>query len=606
MVVQNVLTERKKSAITEEEFDALIDLVASKPEFNDWFGVRGCDLLHNNWWAAYIRQSLEEQSRNNRLAEYLLTCAHEAKRLGVIVPREYILYDTVSGEHLERPSMVYLRQQLLPEHKIAGIILPALDRLSREPIHIGIFEFEAEYVRVRVHYADAPNGSDPMSQMVRMNITSAAKFVKLANKKNNRGGNKGRVTSGNVPAGKPAYGYTYRAKYEDLAHGRRCLIRAWWEINELDAQENPIWGTEAWVVDQVYYWIGIENHSPYWVAKELNKLGIKPRYASYWSPSLVEFIIRKRCYTGNHAYNTAHYVPNPERPLGDITGEIKRTIRKPKPKEEHVSFQVPSLVSDELWERANQNLDVRKGTREKRHVIEALFRHRLYCPKCGKVMTVRRYADATKYPHFVYYACPGNCQSWKPGRCNMTAGRIDRVDNSVKRKLEKALKNPDWAMMQSSRHTEEKEITGIKRQIRLLDFQISQAESGIAKIQQAYENDSPLYTGDEATRRIAEYRDKSLKATQSKEELETSLSQIAHDKVQSKRTKEAFQKIHIENIKRSTFADWLRIVEILDVKVYPSEDWGEITVTTAIDLAGLDSDRKPSLCYNTNIASPKL
>jgi len=170
----------------------------------------------------------------------------------------------------------------------------------------------------------------------------------------------------------------------------------------------------------------------------------------------------------------------------------------------------------------------------------------------------------------------------------------------------KKARNPEWAIMQSARHTEEKEIEGIRRQLRLFDFKISQAESGITTIQDHIERQSQIYTPQEAEKRIANYREIILEATRSKEELETSLNQIAQDKEQSQRTKEAFEKIHSENIKRSTFSDWLRIVEILDVKVYPSEDWSKITVTTAIDLAGLDGARKPSLCYNTNMASPKL
>ena len=88
--------------------------------------------------------------------------------------------------------------------------------------------------------------------------------------------------------------------------------------------------------------------------------------------------------------------------------------------------------------------------------------------------------------------------------------------------------------------------------------------------------------------------------------MEALLAQITQDNARSNRTKEVFQKIHEENIKRSTFADWLRIVEVLDVRVYPSEDWCNIKVTTAIDLTGLDSDGDSTLCYNTNIASPKL
>ena len=191
-------------------------------------------------------------------------------------------------------------------------------------------------------------------------------------------------------------------------------------------------------------------------------------------------------------------------------------------------------------------------------------------------------------------------------RVGLAGREKDRVDSSVKCKLEMALKNPDWVIMQSTRHTEEKEIEGIKRQLRLLNLKISQAESGIATIQDHIERQSGIYTPQEAERRIANYRGTILKATRSKEELETSLNQITQDKERSQRTKDAFRRIHSKNIKRSTFADWLRIVEILDAKVYPSEDWFEITVTTAIDLAGLEDEGKPASCYNTNIASPKL
>jgi hypothetical protein len=106
-----------KSAITKDEFNALIDTAATKSEFKECFAIRGCDLSLKHWWVAYIRQSLDEQSRNNRLPEYLLTCAKIAKELGVLVPREYILYDHESSEHLERPQIVNLRKTLIAQKK---------------------------------------------------------------------------------------------------------------------------------------------------------------------------------------------------------------------------------------------------------------------------------------------------------------------------------------------------------------------------------------------------------------------------------------------------------------------------------------------------------
>ena len=132
------MTETLSSeAIESNEMYQLIDSAAKAAGYEQGFGVTGCDLSESRWWAAYTRQSTEEQRNNNRLAEYLLTCAREAKALGVVVPREYILYDAVTGEHLERPNMVYLRQELIGNREIAGVIFPALDRLSREPVHIG-------------------------------------------------------------------------------------------------------------------------------------------------------------------------------------------------------------------------------------------------------------------------------------------------------------------------------------------------------------------------------------------------------------------------------------------------------------------------------------
>jgi len=586
--------------ITKEEFDALIDIVAMKPEFKDCFAIRGCDLSQNQWWAAYVRQSLDEQSRNNRLPEYLLSCAKIAKELRLIVPREYVLYDHDSSEHLERPQMVYLRKTLIAHRRIAGAIFTHQGRLSAEPLHQMIFETECTHYGVKFFFGDAPAGSDFGSEAARLFLALGNKLRVRTNRDSNRAGNVGRVLKGWVPAGKPAYGYQYRKKV-DPSSG--ATLRAWWEIDQVDPEGNILYGSEAWVVNQVFHWIGIENQSSYWVAKELNRLSIKPRYADNWSPSLIVFLVRKRCYTGKHAYNTAHYVTNPERPLGDITGEIKRTIRKPKSEEEHVKFNVPALVSETLWERANHNLDLRKGSRLKKQTIEALFRRLVFCPKCGRAMTVRK---DPKCPNLVYYICPGYYMRWKAKHCDMRWVRRDMIDQPVWRRVKKALSNPDLVLKQMSRSNERGHISEVKRNLRLAEYQIAQAESGIAKIQKAYESNSLLYTAEEAARRIAEYRDRILKVTRRKEELEDSLQRITKDTESLEQTREALARLHLENIRNATFKEKVRVIEILDVKVYPSENMDHIGVTCAVNLAGLEDEGKLFSCYNTSIASPKL
>ncbi len=61
--------------IKEERLDNYIKEAAHIANYEDGFGITGCDLSKNHWWAAYNRQSTREQSENDRLGEYLLTLA---------------------------------------------------------------------------------------------------------------------------------------------------------------------------------------------------------------------------------------------------------------------------------------------------------------------------------------------------------------------------------------------------------------------------------------------------------------------------------------------------------------------------------------------------
>jgi site-specific DNA recombinase len=414
--------------LTQEELGNHVKAAAEAAGYKDGFGVEGCDLNSTHWWAIYCRQSLDEQGDNNRLNDYLRTCAMEAKRLAVVVPREYVLFDLMTGEHLERPKMIFLRN-LMAGRRIAGIIFPALDRLSREPLHQQIFELEAAHYRVQLQYADAPSGNDPGSQFARTILAHAAKLVKIANRKNNRGGNIGRVVNKNVPAGKTPYGYRYKAKYEDLGHLRRKLISASWEIDSLDPDGQLVYGSEAWIVNRVFQWVGTENRTLYWVAKKLNQMSLKPRYAKEWSPSLISSMVKKHCYTGHHVYNKATYVPNPQKPIGDATYAIKRTIRRLKPESEWAHFEVPPLISEKLWGLANRNLAERgRGKGKEGKQIDALVRGRIYCPSCDRLMSVYQDSD---YRNLTYYICVSRSQGWKHKRCRVHSLRIDRIDNVV-------------------------------------------------------------------------------------------------------------------------------------------------------------------------------
>jgi dipeptide/tripeptide permease len=53
--------------ISKDQLDEYINKAARAAGYENGFGIQGCDLSQAIWWAAYCRQSLDQQTQNNRL-----------------------------------------------------------------------------------------------------------------------------------------------------------------------------------------------------------------------------------------------------------------------------------------------------------------------------------------------------------------------------------------------------------------------------------------------------------------------------------------------------------------------------------------------------------
>ena len=573
------MTETLSSeAIESNEMYQLIDSAAKAAGYEQGFGVTGCDLSESRWWAAYTRQSTEEQRNNNRLAEYLLTYAREAKALGVVVPREYILYDAVTGEHLERPNMVYLRQELIGNREIAGVIFPALDRLSRESVHIGVIEFEMDYCGVRYHYADAPNGSDPMSQMVRQNLAHAAKYVKLVNRKNNRGGNIGRVLKGMVPALRPPYGYTYHAEYREEAE-RRTVVKACWEIDVLGPDGGLLHLSPAWVVRQIFTWVGEEGRTLYWATQQLNEMGMKTADGVDWNPSKLQRLVRRHCYTGTNTYNVHSRVPDPNRPMTDITAEIKRTRAQKKPEQEWVRYEVPALVSEEVWKSANAALTRRgRGKGKEAKSIQALLRGRLHCPRCGNSMLVRRAGRHSR----VYYHCRSYFKPWAKERCSYRRFIPAAWDEVVWNDVCALLRDDSW--IDSQLVSQPAQNKNIEKLLRLETFKLAQAKGKIGKFQEGFE--AGMYTVDRAKSRINELQ-VVVENTQSEiERLQGLIGDQEQTTTGPEMVRRELEALRDHNLDEASFEHKIDMIAKLGIEVYPGEDLKSMRVTCTLGVTG--------------------
>ena len=573
---------KTKEVISQEQLVRYIEGAAKAAGYEDGFGTPKCDLSKPIWWAAYTRQSLEEQVQNNRLPDYLRTSAQEAKKLGVVVPEEYVLYDAVTGEHLERPNMIRLRR-LMSERQIAGVIFPALDRLSREPLHQQVFEVEAAHYGVGLQYADAPSGNDPGSQFARSILAHAAKLVKLSNRKNAVGGNIGRVVKGWVPAFRAAYGYRYCRDAEIAPDGRVIIKRAWWQVDELGPDGVPLFRSPAWVVVQIFIWIGNEGRTLYWVASELNEMDIKAPEGGRWSPARVVNIARHHCYTGNHSYNAYARVPNRNRPLGDITAEVKRTLKRAKPAEERVAFKVPALVSEELWQKANDTLTERgRGRGKQGTVIQALLRGRILCPRCGKPMVVKRGGRQ----HCVYYHCSKYFRPWVDNPCNFRKFIPATWDDLVWGDICSLLRDDAWVEQQLTLEQSENDNTA--KLIRLEQFKKSQAENKIAKVQEGFE--CSVYSLEEAKRRIADLQHAIGEAEKEIRRLQEAMKAQRPGTDDIAAMREELKVLRDKNLDKATFEEKLDIISKLGIKVYPSEDLKSVKVLCQLNIERVQAD----------------
>ena len=581
------------------ELGDLVKVAAEAAGYEEGFGVEGCDLTKASWWAAYIRQSLEEQAQNNRIPEYLLTCARMAKDQGVVVPREYILVDHESSEYLDRKHMTYLRKEVIAKRRIAGVIFTHQGRLSADPLHQLYFERECAYYGVKFLFGDAPGGTDWASTAGRQLMAQANWLRVKTNRESARAGNIGRVLKGMVPASRAAYGYRYCRDAEITTDGRIHIKKAWWEVNELDPDGMPVLGSPAWVVVQIFTWVGAEERTLYWVANRLNEMAVPAPEGGKWSPARVANVVHRHCYTGNHAYNANARVPNPDRPLGDITAEVKRTLLRPKPRDEWVTFEVPALVSGELWEKADALIAERgRGKGKQGKSIKALLRNRIFCPRCGKPMVVRRDGRQQR----VYYHCSKYFRPWADNPCSYNKFVPGTWDDLVWDCVYALLKNDVWLEQQLA--SEQSQDENMAKLLKLHRYKISQAQSKIARVREGFEGG--IYILDEAKQRIAECEAAIAKAEQEAKRLQTEMNRSDAGAADIEAVKRQLKALRERNLEDASFEDKLDMIAKLGIRVYPLEDLKTMRVTCGLNLWFEDDGEDESAveCRKVMFGSP--
>ena len=407
------------------------------------------------------------------------------------------------------------------------------------------------------------------------------------NRDNALGGNIGRILAGKAPAPPAPYGYIYRTeKIIEARSGRARVLKAWWQIDELGPDGQPIPHSPAWVVIHIFIWLADEDRTAYWIANKLNELGIRPPCRTTWSPKTVIKIASHKSYSGKAEYNAFGRVPNPERPLGDLTLGIKKTLIRPKPESEKRTFEVPSLITEEMWINANHKLRERgRGRGKQGKSIMALFRNRMLCPKCGKPMSILRKDGGEQ----IYYYCRTHYCRWISNPCNYNRFVPGTWDEEVWEEISVMLQNETWLDQQLTAISSES--TDLEKLIRLEKFKINQAEGKIKKVQDGWENE--FYTAKESQEKLNAHRDAIARAKSEIKRLEEQMANRGISALEAAQLQQELNALRNSNLDEATFQEKADLIAKLGIKIMPSEDLKSRKILCRINLVKIiDSERE--------------
>lgn len=380
---------------------------------------------------------------------------------GWALDEAHVYREVFTGAELwDRPELTKLRRAIR-DRAIDVLVCYAIDRLSRDPVHLGVVLSEAEHAGATVVFVTEPLDDSSEGQLIRFVRGYAAKIEREKIKERSIRGKRARAESGQRLAGcKPPLGYRWDP--ERKGH----LI------------EDP---TTSWIVRRVF----AESARGAPLARitgDLNRDGVRPPRAKpgevdkRWAYTSLHYILRNPLYKGlSVAYRNYET---------KAAGRGRITVRR-RPESEWVrlpSETAPALVEPATWDQVQHRLDTNRQRSERsRHPKrDALLRAGfVFCGHCGAPMRVNRNERGAQYRCDGMARCDGNRRF---PVCGQHGHQISakEVDAAAWNLVERILTTPRLVAAQVARLTEqdptEAELASLDRSLR----EVGRQEGNIA------------------------------------------------------------------------------------------------------------------------------
>jgi site-specific DNA recombinase len=400
--------------------------------------------------AIYCRVSTDSQEREGTsLKTQLEHCLTYCRDKGY--DATYQFSETYSGLSLERPELDNLRE-LIRNERIDVVLCYSLDRLSRDPGHGVIITQELEEHGIKLETVTEDVDNSELGKLISYIRGYASKVEAQKIRERSMRGKLARAKEGRIPSGSGStiYGYDYvRVSQEN--GGRRV-------INE----------TEASWVRKVFEWLVNEGLSTSAITYRLRTFNVPTKFGKIWNRTSIQTMLKNPSYIGKtYVFST-------------MRGRKKFT----KPRAEWVEIQgvTPAIISSELFEAAQKQLQVNRDKSPRNAKYEYLLHGHIRCRQCersyygGFASTIRSGKRSVRR----YYRCLGKVKMVTPvDRCQNKNWNAAKLESVVWAEIERILIHPEIIIteLEKQRHNADRmgmletELNQAERQLKTVDHE---------------------------------------------------------------------------------------------------------------------------------------
>lgn len=429
----------------------------------------------------YSRVSTEDQEREGTsLRTQEEACRKYAEEQGYVVQDDYVIKEVYSGLTLERPELEQLRNWV-SNKEVDGVVVYSTDRLSRDPVHLLLLVEEIEKKGVKLHFVTEPLDNSMEGQLLSFVRGWASKMEAVKIRERTIRGRRARALSGKLPGNTHArlYGYHYLPG-KGVGEGVRY-------INEDEAK---------WV-REMFRWLVEEGLSSNAITYRLRDLGVStPSGKSFWSRRSVGNILKNPAYSGKTYAFTMTY----DEPRHRIKPKVKQqktgVIRRPKEEWLEIPRATPSIISEELYEATQQQLQRNKELSTRNAKNQYLLRGHIFYRRCGRrYWACGRTAKRDYGYSYPYYGCSGNMKIVSPIKCGKRRLSSNVIEPLVWEQIEAILAKPELVMAEIQRRQQESsDVDSVERELDRMEAQLANREKQKTRTWKAFE-----LTGDEET-----------------------------------------------------------------------------------------------------------